>query len=308
MIDGGSAADHRSRGNVVRDAALGDGDGSIADFDVTADADLSGKNRVVAYVGGAGEADLGAEQRVVSDGATVADVDEVVDFCSAANVGLANAGAVNAGVGLEFGLALDDYVAGLNDFVPAQAVGCVFIFGEAETVAAYYNSVLEDNVVSQAAEFPDHGVGVGEEIVADADSAIDDDVSEEDGVVSDDGAFVDHYVRADVRVLAQFGGCVNYRRGMDSGGITRRLVEEFDGLRPRQIRVLAAQHAGRNGGETFRDDYRGCFRGLSRGVVFGVGDKGELARNSVFNSSHGRDFGVESGVFEVGVESFGDIG
>jgi hypothetical protein len=92
---------------------------------------------------------------------------------------------------LEFGLALDDYIAGLNDFVPAQAVGYVFIFGEAETVAAYYDSVLEHDVVAYMAELADDGVRVREEVVADGDSAIDDNVSEEHGVVSDDGVFVE---------------------------------------------------------------------------------------------------------------------
>ncbi len=52
------------------------------------------------------------------------------------------------------------------------------------------------------AEFPDYGVGVGEEIVAYGYSAIDDYVGQEDGVVSDNGVFVDDYVGAEMRVLA----------------------------------------------------------------------------------------------------------
>ena len=118
MIDGGSAADHGSGGDVVRDAALRDGDGSVADLDVAANAYLSGQDGVVAYVGGAREAYLGAEQRVVSDGAAVADVDEVVQLCALSDASLAYAGSVDAGVGLELGIALDYDVAGLDDFVP----------------------------------------------------------------------------------------------------------------------------------------------------------------------------------------------
>src|ERR1019366_938295 len=63
VIDGGSAADHGSGGNVVRDAALRDGYGSVADFYVAGDAYLSGQDYVVAYVGGAGQAHLGADER-----------------------------------------------------------------------------------------------------------------------------------------------------------------------------------------------------------------------------------------------------
>ena len=54
VIDGGSAADHGSGGNVVGDAALGDGDGAVSDFDVAGDAYLSRQDDVVAYVGCAG--------------------------------------------------------------------------------------------------------------------------------------------------------------------------------------------------------------------------------------------------------------
>jgi hypothetical protein len=152
------------------DAALSYGDGSVADFYVAGHAYLSGEDNVVAYVGGAGQTYLGAEQRVVAYRATVAHVDQVVEFCASSDAGLAYAGSVDAGVGLEFGVALNHHVAGLDDFVPAGFV----VFGEAETVAAYYYSVLQQDVVSQLAEFSNHGVGVGKEIVAYGYSAIDD--------------------------------------------------------------------------------------------------------------------------------------
>src|ERR1700758_2567148 len=115
MIDGGSAADHGSGGDVVRNAALGNGYGAISYFDVAGDAYLPGENHVVAYVGGAGQADLGAEQGVVSDDAAVADVDHIVDLRPAADAGFANAGAVDAGVGLDLDVALNRHVAGLHD-------------------------------------------------------------------------------------------------------------------------------------------------------------------------------------------------
>jgi len=198
VIDGGSAADHGSGGNVVGDAALGYGYGSVADFYVAADAYLSGQDYVVAYVGRAGQAYLGAEERVVSYSAAVAYVDQVVDFGASSYAGLAYAGAVYAGVGLDLGVTLYYYVSGLHDFVPAGVVS----FREAEAVAAYHGSILEQDIVSQLAEFSDYGVGVGEEIVAYGCSAINDYVGEEDGVVSDDDVFVDYYVGADVRVLA----------------------------------------------------------------------------------------------------------
>ena len=179
------------------DAALSGGDGSVSDFYVAGDADLSGENDVVAYIGRSGQADLPAEESVLAHAATMADLDEVVDFRAASNASFAYAGSVDAGVGLDLGVALYYYVAGLNDFMPAGGI----VFREAEAVAAYYGSILEKDVVSQVAEFPDYRMGVGEEIVAYGCSAIDDHVGEEDSVGSDDDVFVDHYVGAYVCVL-----------------------------------------------------------------------------------------------------------
>ena len=80
VIDGGSAADHGSGGDVVGDAALGNGYGAVSNLDVAGDAYLAGKDYVVAHIRRAGQADLGAEESVVSDGAAVAYVDHVVDL------------------------------------------------------------------------------------------------------------------------------------------------------------------------------------------------------------------------------------
>src|SRR5258708_24380007 len=71
VIDGGSAADHGSGGNVVGDAALGYGYGSVADFYVAAYAYFSGQDYVVAYIGGAAEAFPCADEPRVPDGAAV---------------------------------------------------------------------------------------------------------------------------------------------------------------------------------------------------------------------------------------------
>jgi hypothetical protein len=144
MIDGRGAADHGSGGNVVRDAALGYGYGPVSDFYMAADAYLAREDYVVAHVGRARQADLGAEQRVLSDGAAVPYVDQVVDFCSAPDAGFAYAGPVDAGIGLDLGFAFDGYVSGLEDFVPVVRV----VLGEAEAVGAYYRAILQDDVVS----------------------------------------------------------------------------------------------------------------------------------------------------------------
>ena len=118
-----------------------------------------------------------------------------------------------------------------------------------KAVGAYDHSVLEQDVVAEVAELSNDGVSMGEEIIADGGSAIDDHMGEENGFVSDDSVFVDHYVGPEVCVLAQLRRGVNDCRRMDSGGIARWLVKQFDGLGPGKVWVLAAQHAGVDGRE-----------------------------------------------------------
>ena len=206
----------------------------------------------------------------MSDGAAVAYVGEVVDFCAAADAGLAYAGAVDAGVGLDLCFALYYYVSGLDYFVPASVV----VFGEAEAVGAYYGSILEQDVVSQVAEFSYYGVGVSEEIVAYGGSAIDDYVGKDDGVVSDDDVLVDDYVGAKVRVLADLCRVMDYCGGMDSGSVTRRAVEELYGFSPGEVGVAAAQHAGVNGGECLGYYDRRGFGDFRGGVVLRIRHEG----------------------------------
>src|SRR3984957_1299641 len=126
----------------------------------------------------------------MADGATMTDVHHIVDLGAAADAGFSYAGAIDTGVGLDLYIAFHDDVSGLNDFVP---VGIV-VFGEAESIGADDGSILQQDIVAELTELSNHGVGVGEEIIADSGSAIDDDVREQDGVVSYDDVLVDDYV------------------------------------------------------------------------------------------------------------------
>jgi hypothetical protein len=309
MIDGGRAADHGSGGDVLRDATLRDGDGAVSDFYVAADADLSGEDCVVADVGSSGEADLGTEERVVSDGATVADVDHVVDFGAPADARFSNAGAIDAGIGLNLSVTFDNDVSGLDDFVPV-GVGSVAFFGlgEAEAVGANDRPVLQEDVVAEMTEFSNDGVGVSEEVVADGGSAIDDDVRENRGSVSDDDVLIDHDVGGDVGVLSDSSGGMDDGGGMDSGGVLGRTVEKFDGFCPGEIRILAAEHSGGEGGEGLGDDDGRGFRRFRGGVVFGIGDERELPGGGVLDAGDSGDFGIGGGVVERGAERFRNLG
>lgn len=111
MINRGSPADHRSRRYIMRNAALGDRHRSVPNPDVPRDTDLPQKNDVIAYIRRAREADLRAKKGIVPDSAAVPDVDQVIDLGTTTDAGLPDAGAVNAGVRLNFYVAINDDIS-----------------------------------------------------------------------------------------------------------------------------------------------------------------------------------------------------
>ena len=120
VIDGGRSANQCSGGNIVGHAALGRDDCAFSDFAVADDADLSGKNRLVADFRGASQADLCAQQGILADAGTVADLHQIVDFHAACDVGFADAGAVDARIGLHFHVVFNHHRCGLRNLVPAS--------------------------------------------------------------------------------------------------------------------------------------------------------------------------------------------
>ena len=72
------------------------------------------------------------------DGAAMADVNHVVDLGAAHDTSFADAGAVDAGVGLDFDVAYGRPLSGLHDLVPASGV----VLGKAEAVGADDGPVL----------------------------------------------------------------------------------------------------------------------------------------------------------------------
>jgi hypothetical protein len=119
--------------------------------------------------------------------------------------------------------------------------------GEAEAVGADDGAILQGDVVAEAATLADDGVGVGEEMAADLGVGIDDDMRQKRGVVADDDVVADDNVSADVGFWADLRGGSDDGSGMDSGGVGRGLVEEFEGAGEGQIGITDAQGRGGDG-------------------------------------------------------------
>src|SRR5580658_2072134 len=226
IVDGRIAGKHGARRDVVGDAAFGGDDGAVADGEMAGGADLAGENAAVANLCGACKAYLAAEHGVGADAGGVADDNEVVEFGAVAYAGFSYRGAVDASVGLHLDVVFKDSRAGLLHFIP----GAVFLFGEAQAIAADDGPVLEDDAVSDLAKFPDYGVGMSEEVVADAGALVDGDEAVQDGVTTYLYAFFYDAIGADVGAYADLGRLGDERGGMETGFVLGSLIEKLDGV------------------------------------------------------------------------------
>ena len=157
----------RVRRHVSNPALRGD-NGMISNRAMARRADLSGQHDMLAHAGGTGQPNLRAEHGVFSNFRAVPHLHKVVDLNAIGDAGFADGGAVNAGIRLHFDVVADDYRARLHNLVPAFSVG-----RKAIAVRADHDSILQDDIVADAAELTHRRVRVGKKIIADLRSAVD---------------------------------------------------------------------------------------------------------------------------------------
>ena len=238
----------------------------------------------------------------------VADNDEVIQLGSAADTCFSHSGAVNACIGLNFNVVLKNRWAGLLHFVPCA----VFLFGEAQAVAADDGSILKDDAVSDAAEFAHDSVGVREEVIANARALVDGDETVQNGVAANVGVFSHNAVRADVCASPDFCRLCDEGCGVESRRIPGSLIEKFDGVGERQVGICRAQrgkpaHCGRTlDVDAVFHEHCGGARGLEEGKVAPIGEKSDLARFGVFDTGDSVD-GSVAWTVETTAEFFGNF-
>src|SRR3974390_80433 len=227
----------------------------------------------------------------------VAHLREVVDLHTARDARLADTGAVNARVRLDFHVALYDSRTRLRDLLPMIAVA-----RKTETVRPHNGAVLQNHIVAELAILAHNGVSMSEEVVTDACSAINDDVRQQHSVGAKYYAVVDDGIGPDVRVGPDLRRRSNHGRGMNPGSIPRRLVKQVDSPGEGEIRILAAQQRGRYGREFFRDDNprRSC--GLGSRSILRIRHEGNLPGRRFFNACHACDFRRGVAIYQSDVE------
>ena len=181
----------------------------------------------------------------------MANLHQIVNLRTAGNVSFADTGAVDAGVGLNLHVVLDDHGHRLRDFVPVA----VIIFSEAKSIAANNHPILQQHIVSQATLLADDRVGMSREVVTDFHAAINNDVRQQHGVFPDLDIFADHDVRAEVCAFADFRRCMRSLRSDEFRARTLQThSKQSDGASECQVGILAAQHGSRESGEVFADN------------------------------------------------------
>lgn len=309
IVDGGIAGVHRTWRDVVGNTALGGNDAAIADGEMSGRADLAGENAAVADLGGSGEADLAAEHGIGAYAGGVADDDEVVELGAPADASFTDGSAVDAGVGLDFDVIFKDCRSRLLHFVP----GSVALLGKTKSIAADDDTVLKDDAIADLAEFSDDGMGVGEEIIADARALVNGDKAVKHGVAADMGVCFNNAIGAYVSASADFGRLGDECGGVEAGLIPRSLIEKFDGVSEGEVRIGGAQ-GGKRGhacialdADAFLDEHCGGAGGFEKREVAPIGEECNLARLGVFDAGDAMDGGFSRAI-EAAAELLGNVG
>src|ERR1700676_3013683 len=143
---------------------------------------------------------------MLSNMRAMADLHQIVDLGASRNVGLADAGAIDAGIGLDFHVVFDDDRHRLRDLVPVAEI----VFGESETIPTNDHPILQQNIISQTALLADDRMSVSHEVLADFNVTVDNHVRQQNGVLPDFDIFANYHIWPDVCAFSDSGGTMNH--------------------------------------------------------------------------------------------------
>ena len=229
---------------------------------------------------------LGTKQGILADRRSMADLDQVIDLDPSGDLGVADTGAIDAGIGLNFHPVAEHNGPGLGDLVPRA----VILFGKPIPIRPNHRSVLQDDAIPQAAALANHGMGMGEAILSQLGLGVNHHVGQQGRAFADDRSRANHHVGSDMHILADRGAGVDHRRGVNSRRIHRGGMEDIDGAGKGKVGVGGAQGGSRDRLKLLGHQNRPRLGGAGKGSVLGVGHEGQLAGTSLFNSLDPGDF------------------
>ena len=200
-------------------------------------------------------------------------------------------GAVDAGVGADLHVVLDDDVAQLGNLVEAS----LRIGHESETVGADHHAGVQDAVRDHGAPFVDLHPGVEYGVVADGDAASEVDLRIDLTPLADAHVLLDDREVADVTLVAHLG-FGRYRRAVaDSlaagfGGVVH--FEELQDAGPGVVHLDERRSHRLRGREGPIDQHDRRARGVEKLFVFGIGEVAQRSGLALLDRRNGVHLGV----------------
>ena len=145
----------------------------------------------------------------------MADVNEIVYLCAAANTSRLKRAAVNGCVGPDFDVVFDYQLSDLGElFVPSSSG----IADVSEAVAAENRAGVDDHAIANASAGINRDIGMNCAVIADCRSLADDATGADPGAFPDNHVFVHDRVSVNCDAFAEIGGWMHHRGWMDSSG------------------------------------------------------------------------------------------
>src|SRR5438876_1786191 len=160
---------------------------AFPDVCMLAHAHLASDNDLVLDYDAAGKSCLGRNDDVLADLAVVADVNEIVYLCAAANTSSLKRAAVYGCVGPDFDVVFDYQLSDLGElFVPSSSG----IADVSEAVAAENRAGVDDHAIANASAGINRDIGMNCAVIADCGSLADDASGADPGAAADNSVFV----------------------------------------------------------------------------------------------------------------------
>jgi hypothetical protein len=245
---------------------------------------LTGNHAVVAYLATAGTTRLGCHDGVAAERDIVGDLAEIVNFGTAVDDGGAHGGTIDAGVGTDFDIVLDNNITYLVDF----AVGAIALGGKSKAIGTDDDTCMEDAVVADVAFTINLYAGVEDYVVTHDTVVTDIDLGVDLDIVANDSVATDYGEGTDIAVLTQAGGAVDAAAEGTSAFGAVGGIEHVQHLCDAEIGVVHPDERGVDG--VFKHhiaadkDGRG-FALIDVMGIFRVGQKGDTALVNLLNTA-----------------------
>ena len=142
--------------------------GVVSHVEMACESGLPSNFDVSSQMCGSSQPDLSSENVILSNLGAVAYLHEIVQLRAPANDSVAYCGAVYGRVSADLDVVFNNDAAGLADFV----VSAVLHWGEAETVAANNDSILDDYAVANLALLPNAHMGMKNHVISENNAGI----------------------------------------------------------------------------------------------------------------------------------------